>query len=260
MRDAGINGFQGRARKNRWFALNANLHIGIDRERKNKMIQAKQTQIYVSPSSLRILENCPKCFYMSIINKIKRPSGGFPTLGGGIDLQLKKHYDKYMEKGELPPEIIKHKINAKLFSDIGLLEVWRSNFKGIQAKDNESGIILRGAVDHLLEKDGKIIVLDFKTRGYDLKENTHHDYVDQMNIYNYLLRRNGYETHDYSYLMFYIFESVDNDGTFIFKTELVEVPVDIKHAQNLFTKAIKVLQGDCPASSEKCEYCNWKGK
>jgi ATP-dependent exoDNAse (exonuclease V) beta subunit len=51
------------------------------------------------------------------------------------------------------------------------LKVWRSNFKGISFEDKE-GNILRGAVDNILVKGKKLIVLDYKTRGFPLKEYT----------------------------------------------------------------------------------------
>src|SRR3989344_6200237 len=72
------------------------------------------------------------------------------------------------------------------------LDTWRSNFKGIQYKDKPSGILLRGAIDNMIRKGEKLVVLDYKTRGYPLKEDTHEHYQNQMDIYNFLLRKNGY--------------------------------------------------------------------
>ena len=46
------------------------------------------------------------------------------------------------------------------------------------------GIILRGAVDEILDKNGTLIVLDFKTRGFPTKEDTAEFYRDQIDIYN----------------------------------------------------------------------------
>ena len=160
----------------------------------------------------------------------------------------------------MPPELIKHNIKAKLFDDMKLLDVWRSNFKGISYTDKESGTVLRGAVDDILEHDEKLIVLDFKTRGFPCKEDTKHFYQDQIDIYNFLLCKNGYDTEDYGYLLFFHPIKIDEQGNFIFETELSKMDVDIQHAEKLFKKAIKVLSHDIPESSEPCVFCKWNNE
>src|SRR3989344_2155480 len=120
----------------------------------------------LSPSSLKIFENCPRCFWLQIKRKTSRPSMGFPTLPSGMDRILKIHFDRFRDKGELPPEIKKEIGDEyKLFNDIKLLEEWRSNFKGVQYMDEGTAILLHGAVDNILVKGKKLIVLDYKTSG-----------------------------------------------------------------------------------------------
>lgn len=72
---------------------------------------------------------------------------------------------------------------VRLFDNIELLKTWRNNLKGIQYKD-KNGNLIRGAVDNLLEKGSKLIVLDYKTRGFPLKEDTAEHYQDQLDLYN----------------------------------------------------------------------------
>jgi len=207
-----------------------------------------------SPSSLSLLKDCPRCFWLKFNKGIKRPEGIFPSLPSGMDKILKIHFDAFMEKGELPPELKELK-NVKLFDDEELLKVWRSNFKGIPWEDKE-GNLFRGAIDNLLKKGKKLIVLDYKTRGYPLKEDTAGHYQDQMDIYNLLLRKNGYETEDYAYLLFYHPDKVNKKGDVIFNKDLVKMIVDVKNAENIFKKAVEVLKGNIPKAKE-CQYCNW---
>ncbi len=195
---------------------------------------------------------------MHVVRKIKRPSGAFPSLPSGVDGLLKKHFDSFREMGELPPELRGRDIDAKLFSDGRLLALWRNSRKGIQYVDRESGIMLMGAVDDVLEKGKKLIVLDYKTRGFPVKEDTAHYYQDQLDVYNFLLRKNGFDTEDYSYLLFFVPKEIREGGDFVFETELVKVPINIGHAERLFMKAVKVLDGDMPEPSAKCEFCRWK--
>ncbi|CAD7768020.1 PD-(D/E)XK nuclease superfamily protein [Candidatus Methanoperedenaceae archaeon GB37] len=213
----------------------------------------------LSPSSINLMLECPRCFWLQLVKKIKRPEGIFPSLPGGMDRILKRHFDKFMERGELPPEIREYGLGNgyKLFSDKTKLEIWRSVHKGIQYKDKTSGILIRGAVDNLLEKGKKLIVLDYKTRGYPLKEDTHEHYQTQMDIYNFLLRKNGYETENYAYLLFYYPTEITKTGEVIFDTKLIKIPTDARRGEKVFKKAIEILEGPIPKPSENCEFCKW---
>lgn len=211
----------------------------------------------LSPSSLSLLKECPRCFWLHFNKGIKRPEGIFPSLPSGMDRILKLHFDSFMEKGELPPELCNNECKElKLFDDKDLLKVWRSNLKGISWKDEE-GNLFRGAVDNLLVKGKKLIVLDYKTRGFPLKEDTAGHYQNQLDIYNLLLRKNSYETEDYSYLLFYHPDKVTEKGDVVFNTDLVKMKISVKNAEKIFKEAIETLKGGMPKPSEECSYCKW---
>src|SRR3989344_4239693 len=171
----------------------------------------------LSPSSLNLMLECPRCFWLTQHKVWKRPSRAFPSLPSGMDKILKEHFDRFRDKGELPPELCNNGEckDLKLFNDKELLKIWRNNLKGIIWIDKEENI-LHGAVDNLLVKGNKLIVLDYKTRGYPCKDDTHEHYQDQLDIYNFLFRKNGYETEDYAFLLFYIPKEVTETGEVIF--------------------------------------------
>ena len=208
-----------------------------------------------SPSSLSLLKDCPRCFWLKFNKDIKRPDTIFPSLPSGMDKILKVHFDNFMKKGELPPELSELK-GYKLFDDEELLKIWKSNFKGIQWTDKK-GNLFRGAVDNILVKGKKLVVLDYKTRGYPLKEDTHEHYQDQMDIYNFLLRKNDYQTEDYTYLIFYHPHKVEPNGHVCFNTDIIKIKADVKNAEKIFKKALKVLEADMPKPSEECGFCKW---
>lgn len=216
----------------------------------------------LSPSTLVLFSDCPRCFWLHMHGHWKRPSGPFPSLPAGMDAVLKKHFDSFRDKGELPPEL-REKGECKGLKLFGttphekqLLEEWRNWKKGLSWKDNE-GNILTGALDNLLKKENNLLVLDYKTRGYPLKEDTHEHYIDQMNIYNLILRKMGHKTEEYSYLLFYVPSKVLATGEVIFDTHLVKIPADTAAAEKLFKKAISFLQGKCPEHHKEklCEWC-----
>ena len=124
-------------------------------------------QFKLSPSSLNLMQECPRCFWLAQHKVFTRPAGIFPSLPSGMDSILKTHFDKFRDKEQLPPELCNNGEckSMKLFDDKELLKTWRSNLKGISWTDKE-GNVLHGAVDNLLMKGKKIIVLDYKTRGF----------------------------------------------------------------------------------------------
>jgi hypothetical protein len=214
----------------------------------------------LSPSSLSLMEDCPRCFWLHHNKDKKRPESVFPSLPSGMDRILKIHFDKFRDRGKLPPELSNNKEckDMKLFEDEDKMNIWRNNFKGISWTDRE-GNILHGAVDNLLMKGDKIIVLDYKTRGFPLKEDTAEHYQNQLNIYNFLLRKNGYETEDYAFLLFYVPKEVKPTGEVIFDTKLIKMKIDIGEAEKLWKTALKLLAGPCPKKHEeekdKCAWC-----
>jgi len=208
----------------------------------------------LSPSALNLMQECPRCFWLAQHKVWKRPAGIFPSLPSGMDRILKIHFDKFRDKGQMPPELCEHQscVNMKLFDDKDKLKIWQNNWKGISWKDKKANE-LHGAVDNILVKGKKLIVLDYKTRGYPVKDDTAEHYRLQQNIYNFLLRKNGYQTEDYFFLLFYVPREVMTTGEVIFDTELVKMKVDVDMAEKAWKKALKLLNSECPKKG--CDWC-----
>jgi len=81
-----------------------------------------------------------------------------------------------------------------------------------------------------------------------------------MDIYNFLLRKNGYETEDYTYLLFYYPKEVLETGEVIFNTNLIKIKTSAEKGEEVFNKAITLLEGDIPDASEECGFCGWVKK
>ena len=212
----------------------------------------------LSPSSLGLFLECQRCFWLEKHKAWKRPAGIFPSLPSGMDKILKEHFDRFREKKQLPPELCDngHCENMQLFgsteNERKLLDLWRNNRKGIQWEDKK-GNVLHGAVDDMLKKGSKLVILDFKTRGFPLKEDTNAMYQYKMDTYSLLLLKNNHQTENYGFLLYYMPSHVTESGEVVFNKELVKLKVDPSVAEKVFNTAIKVLNGDCP--SKKCEWC-----
>ncbi|GAG22658.1 unnamed protein product, partial [marine sediment metagenome] len=65
--------------------------------------------------------------------------------------------------------------------------------------------------------------------------------------------KNGYQTEDYFFLLFYVPKEVNETGEVLFDTSLVKMEVDVDMAEKTWKKALDVLNGSCPKDS--CEWC-----
>ncbi len=210
----------------------------------------------LSPHSLNLYVECPRCFYETVAEKKARPSGPFPSLPSGMDLIIKKRFDTFRKSGNLPPEL-KSLEGLTLFQDEALLKEWRNQRKGMLwiVEDEHS---LTGSVDEILQTtNGNLVVLDYKTRGFPLKDTPTY-YKLQLDLYNLMLRKNGYKTEDYSLLLFFYPDSFNRSGSVKFNNQIVNFPVDVDSAEKTFRDALQLLKGKKPESSEECKFCEWK--
>jgi len=214
-------------------------------------------EIRLSPSSLNLFLECPRCFWLQINEGIHRPRGIFPSLPGGMDLVIKDYFDKYREKGELPPEI-QGKIEGKLLHDHKLLNKWRNWRTGLQYKDEDLNVVLFGALDDCLEDNGKYMPLDYKTRGSAPKDGDSEKYYgNQIDCYALLLEENGYPVGEFGYLIYYYPKEVKENGVVVFDIKPIELKIDPERARKTIWDAIKLLSGPIPPHHSECEYCIW---
>ncbi len=216
----------------------------------------ENNRIRLSPSKLNLFLECPLCFWMENVEKIHRPRGIFPSLPSGMDSVLKKYFDSFRESGEIPPEI-EGKVEGELMQDLELLKKWTNNRVGIQFEDEESGALLMGALDECLVNGETYIPLDFKTRGFDLKEDSTDYYQNQLDTYCLLLEKNGFKQPGFAYLVYFIPEKYEGQGITKFKIEIKKVKTSPERALKIFREAVRLLKSQKPQAHSKCEFCSW---
>ena len=218
----------------------------------------------ISPVTLDLMQECPRCFWLDMVEDIKRPKGYFPTAPIGLKWQLARHFDRYRKNEELPPSLSELEDEGfSLYREEDLLRSWRHNSSGIKIKDEDSGLILKATLDDvLIDIDGNMIPMRSKSRGFALKGD-----IDQykrhsqtyMDMYNYLLRENGYPTDDYGFLLFFYPVNISKQGNSMrFKTQLERLDSDAGRAMDLIEEAKEIMAlEDAPDSGEDCGYCKY---
>ena len=216
-------------------------------------------QVKLSPNSLNLYYECPLCFWLEKRQGIRRPQPYPYALNAAVDLLLKEEFDKYRKKKELHPLLVAYNIPAKLFSNQKLLNEWRDNRKGIRYYDLRLDATLFGAVDDVLEfSDSKLVPLDYKSTGSNVPT-VYDRFQLQMDIYTFLLEKNGYKTLRKGCLAFYVVDKGNGfDDRLPFKKEIQMIDTDPSYVQGLFEEAVNLLRKEAPAvHSDDCQYGQW---
>ncbi len=226
---------------------------------------SKLGTLKISRSGLKLFLDCPRCFWLDLHHKIKRPPGYPYTLSAAVDYLVKREFDKFRVEGKLPPVLKNAGIkDAKLYAGDNLAE-WRNNFKGIAYYDESQNAILYGAVDDVLEfKDGSLGVIDYKSSGS--KEVTiYEDYQKQMDVYNYILQQLGHETYPEAFFVFYQVIKEGEDGfqnALKFKEQVKAVRVNKDWVGPAFEAAVELARQESPPREsgnvrKHCDHCHY---
>ena len=220
----------------------------------------------LSPSTLNLFIDCPRCFWLHINKRIHRPRGIFPSLPSGMDNVIKTYFDKYRKKGELPPEL-QNQVKEKLFPDLELLNKWRNWRTGLEYQNKTLKVTLFGALDDCLidqaasPEQTRYIPLDYKTRGYPPREGDSEKYYgNQLSCYGLMLEENGYPVKDFAYLVYYYPSAVQENGIVKFNIKTIKIDIDINKARELLKEVVNFLKGPVPERHSQCEYCLWSNQ
>ena len=147
--------------------------------------------------------DCPKCFYLEEIFKIKKPSMAPFLINSAVDLLLKKEFDFYRENKKPHPYISQVGLDAIPAQHVKL-NTWRNVFQGVQYILKEKNTLLFGGIDDLwINSDGEYIVVDYKATAKNdaptLDGKWGKKYRNQIEFYQWLLRRNDLKVSNSSF-------------------------------------------------------------
>ena len=73
-----------------------------------------------------------------------------------------------------------------------------------------------------------------------------------------MLRKNGYLTEDYTFLLFYYPNNVLETVEVVFDTKLIKIKTNASNGEKVFKEAVKILSLDTePEACKKCGFCKW---
>lgn len=210
---------------------------------------------------------CQRCFWLDVRLKITRPSTAPFNINKAIDELYKKEFDSYRAKKEPHPIMLDNQIKAIPYHHEDL-DTWRHNFTGVTTLHKKTNLHVFGAVDDVWVNDaGELIVVDYKATSKDKEVSIDSDwqitYKRQMEIYQWLLRANGFAVSDTGYFV-YTNARIDLDGfndRLEFKTKLIPYTGSDGWVEETLLKMKACMDSDqippvgTAIMGGPCEYC-----
>ena len=228
--------------------------------------QASTDLFRLSRGKLDNFINCPRCFYLDRRLGVAQPPG-FPfSLNSAVDKLLKKEFDIHREDGTTHPLMEKYGLNAVPFPH-EKIEEWRDALRrGITVQIEGTNVVVTGGVDDVwVRPDGELIIVDYKATSKEAEVTLDADwqigYKRQMEIYQWLFRKNGFNVSNTGYFV-YCNGDTDKkafDGKLEFDIKLIPYEGDDSWVEGTVLDAIECLKGNkLPESGEDCDFCKYR--
>jgi CRISPR/Cas system-associated exonuclease Cas4 (RecB family) len=228
----------------------------------------QKTAHKLSRSKIELFMQCPRCFWLGERLKIKRPSSPPFQINKAIDELFKKEFDVYRAKAQPHPMMTDNQIKAIPYAHDDL-DTWRHNFTGVTSLHKPTNLHIFGAVDDIWVNDsGELIVVDYKATAKNAEITLDADwqimYKRQMEIYQWLLRQNGFVVNDTGYFV-YTNGRMDLDGFnnhLEFRTKVIPYTGGDEWVEPTIIKMKDCLESDMPpvgtaAMGGTCEFCDY---
>lgn len=221
----------------------------------------------LSRSKIDLFLECARCFYLDNKLGVARPPGYPFNLNSAVDALLKKELDAHRASGTQHPLAKQYGLDAVPLQSERMDE-WRDALRrGVKVVHKATGLVVRGGVDDIwVNKDGELIVIDYKATSKDSKiesldEEWHRGYKRQLEIYQWLLRQNGFKVSDMGY-WFYANATKDReafDGRLDFELTLVPYKGSTEWVEGALIDLKKCLDGgEIPPPGDDCDYCRYR--
>ncbi len=213
---------------------------------------SKDGRIWLSHTSLEVLERCPRCFWLQVKKGIRQPEGIVSRLANRFDGVIKNYFDKYRVKGELPP-MVTDKLEGKLQNPFVEKYFVRINQEfGFYGKLDEC----------LVDNEGRLTPVDFKTSSSDPRDKEILSaYQSQIDDYVFLQEQNNKHTTRSGYLIYFypdLGEELHNGFPMIVHVQ--KLTGDPNKTKVRIENAINLLSKDIPNPNPECVFCKYIGQ
>jgi hypothetical protein len=240
------------------------------RVKQSSFYKPNQPELFkISRSKLNDFLSCPKCFYLDRVVGLVSPSMPGWTLNTLVDTLLKKEFDECREL-QIPHRIFeKYGLSHLVPFKHPELNHWRNALTGgVETHIPNTNIILHGGVDDIWQDttNGNLIVLDYKSQSnnYPITPESylsgiyHQAYKMQLDVYGYLLEKNGFPVAPIGY--FYVCNAKSEVAGFsgIMEFEEILIPYTLDYSwvePQIFNMLNTLNSKTIPEETFGCENC-----
>lgn len=219
----------------------------------------------VSRTGIELFIECPRCFYLDKRKGIGRPPGLPFNLNSAVDALLKKEFDQYRIQEKPHPLMVENQVDAIPFTHPEL-EKWRTNFTGIRFHHIPTNLLVFGAVDDVwINSQKELIVVDYKSTAKNeaitsLDQPWHAGYKRQLEVYQWLLRQNGFSVSPTCYWVYANGDkSLDSfEATLRFRMTLISYQGKPHWIEKTLENVKLCLDSErAPQAGSYCQYCSY---
>jgi hypothetical protein len=219
----------------------------------------------LSRSKIDLFLSCPKCFYLDRRLGVGRPPG-FPfSLNSAVDALLKKEFDIHRAQKTPHPLMKAYGLDAVPFEHSSM-NSWRNTFKGVRTHHKPTNFMVMGAVDDIWQTPQKeLLVVDYKATSKQGEVNLDAPwqitYKRQMEVYQWLLRQNGFQVSDTGYFVYCNGDKDKEafDGKLEFNVKLIPYNGSDVWIEGVLKDARACLMSNIvPKAHTDCDYCQYQ--
>lgn len=225
-----------------------------------------ETPYRISRSKIDLFLECPLCFYLDQRLGVGRPPGFPLSLNIAVDELLKKEFDIHRADGTAHPFMTSYGLDAIPFKHERMDE-WRDSLKrGVEYVHPETNLSVRGGVDDIwVNPKGELIVVDYKATSkrdeITLEGDLGVQYKRQMEVYQWLLRQNGFTVSETGYFV-YVNGNKDKeafDKKLEFDVVLLPCVGNPSWIEPLLPKIKSCLMNEKPPKhASECDFCAYR--
>lgn len=219
----------------------------------------------ISRSKLDLFISCPRCFYLDRRLGVGQPPGYPFSLNSAVDALLKKEFDSYRAQKKAHPLLTSNGIKAVPFQHPDL-DAWRDSLRrGVSYLHKPTNLVLTGGVDDVwVKSNGELIIADYKATARNgevgIDAGWQDGYKRQMEIYQWLFRRNGFKVSSTGYFV-YCNGKTDRPA-FNLRLEFDVLVIPYKGnddwVEPTLVKARKCLNSkNIPKADPDCDFCRY---
>ena len=236
------------------------------KRKRNLFDPISEVPFKISRSKIDLFLNCPRCFYLDRRLGVGQPPGYPFSLNSAVDKLLKKEFDTHRAAAAAHPLMKKYGLDLVPFQHEKIDE-WRDALGGgMQYHDKDTNLIIQGAIDDVwVNSKNELFIVDYKATSkvgeVSLDAEWQIGYKRQMEIYQWLFRKNNFKVSDIGY---FVYANGDADKeAFDAKLEFDVKIIPYEGKDDWIPIAVKKIheclsQDEIPKASSQCDYCAYR--